>query len=123
MEEKKKTEEETKTEEKKGIALVWSGLKKGFKEAGQIIKDNPMMIIPILGGTLRIVGKIISTASGAGNYDHCMVTDDITGEDFLTIHPLTNSEILNLGDRMSEGQSKGEALSDMGLLRNEKKRK
>jgi hypothetical protein len=47
----------------------------------------------------------------------------VTGEEFMLKHPLRNDEILELGSRMIDGESKGEALNDMGLLRKERRRK
>jgi hypothetical protein len=45
------------------------------------------------------------------------VEDDVTGEDLVLDHPLTNDEILELNRRMKAGEFKADILRDMGLLR------
>ena len=81
----------------------------------------------VLYGITGIIGGIITgvaTISGGGPAPaSCLVEDDVTGLDFRTKKPLTNSQILELGDRMIDGQTKGEALSEMGMLKKERKRR
>ena len=72
---------------------------------------------------ITVVTGIASNMIEAGANDALLVEDDITGLDFKTKHPMTNKEILELGDRMSVGQSKGDALNEMGLLKKERKRR
>lgn len=114
------------TEEKLGfftkVKLWGKAIKDGTTE---FIVENPAMTMPILTGLIMFGGGIIKglTGSSGRKLDRCKVQDPITGEYFLADHPLTNSEIRELGDRMSSGEDKGEALENMGLLRNEKKRK
>ena len=114
-----KNEEETKPE------TFWQKVKEVGKIAGEIIVKNPMLLIPIVSGVFGIAGRIVSGA--AKNHDawneHYLSEDDVTGEDFRLKHPMTNEEILELGDRMEGGQSKGDALDEMGLLRNERRRR
>lgn len=99
------------------------------KEVGKAISEvlvkNPMLIIPVVSGIFGIVGKVLSIAAGGGHdwNEHYLSEDDVTGEEYRLRHPMTNAEILELSDRMVDGQTKGEALDDMGLLRNEKRRK
>ena len=71
-----------------------------------------------LPGIVAVVGGIIGK-NAEGSY----VEDDVTGLEFRTKHNLTNKEILELGDRMIDGQTKGDALNEMGLLKKEKKRR
>lgn len=107
----------------------WVKAKKWVKEKGNEVltffTKNPMMMMPILSGVGMLIGGVVKIASSNGNdrYESCLVEDDVTGEELLTKHPLTNSEILELGDRMIDGQTKGAALEDMGLLRNERRRR
>lgn len=107
----------------------WVKAKKWVKEKGNEVltffTKNPMMMMPILSGVGMLIGGVVKLASSNGNdrYESCLVEDDVTGEELLTKHPLTNSEILELGDRMIDGQPKGAALEDMGLLRNERRRR
>ena len=87
--------------------------------------ENPMLVMPILSGVGMLIGGAVKIATSGGNtrYEACLVEDDVTGEELLTKHPLTNDEILELGERMIDGQPKGAALDDMGLLRNERRRR
>lgn len=84
---------------------------------------NPGLIVPMLIGGFTFISGLVNMVSGNDQLEHCLAEDDRTGEKLLTKQPLTNAQILELGDRMDEGLSKGEALRDMGLLRDEKKRK
>lgn len=85
------------------------------------LAENPGSIIPfasiLFGGLNLLINCRIKQNS------NCWVKDIVTEEKFLAKHPLTNSEILELGERMSNGELKGEALSNMGLLKEEKRRK
>ena len=51
------------------------------------------------------------------------VPDEITGLNYRTSHPLSNAEILELSDRMVDGETTGEALNNMGVLKQDKKKK
>lgn len=121
-----KTEEIVETEVKLGffdkVKLWGKALKQGTTE---FIVENPAMTMPILTGLIMFGGGILKglTGSSGKRLERCKVQDPITGEYFLAEHPLTNTEILELGERMSDGESKGEALDNMNLLRDEKKRK
>ena len=99
--------------------------KAGADKAVEYINAHDEMVRPIAIGIAGVVGGLIA---GYNNLDtreaaHCVVEDDITGCEFRTKHALTNNEILELGDRMTEGQMKGYALKEMGLLKKEKKRR
>lgn len=126
MEEKKTVEETVEVpnvpEEKQSFGQK---VKEVGKAIAEVLVKNPVMIIPVVSGVLGIVGKVASIAMGGGHNwnEHYLSEDDVTGEEFRLRHPMTNSEILELGDRMIDGQSKGDALEDMGLLRNERRRK
>ena len=100
-----------------------------MKEVGKAVVDvlvkNPMMLIPVISGIFGIVGKIASIAAGNGNSwnEHYLAEDEISGESYRLRHPLTNDEILELSDRMVDGETKGEALDNMGLLKSERRRR
>lgn len=115
------------TEEKKENILVrgkkW--MQNKLDSVAKFASDNPQMIFPIVTafGSLAFTGLRMIAGAGTNQIDHCRVEDDVTGEEFITKHPLTNDEILELGNRMIDGEWKGSALNDMGLLKNEKHRK
>lgn len=121
--------EEKTVEEVKEKESFLNRVKQKAKDIGTValgfISENPMLIIPIISGVTAIFGGAAKAISNAGNgrYDKCLVEDDVTGEEFLVKHPMTNDEILELGSRMIDGEWKGSALDEMGLLRNERKRK
>lgn len=121
-----KTVNETMTEpevpEKKSFGQK---VKEVGKAIGEVLVKNPMLLIPVVSGVFGIVGKVLNIAAGNGHNwnEHYLSEDDVTGEEYRLRHPMTNSEILELSERMIDGQPKGEALEDMGLLKNEKRRK
>lgn len=96
-----------------------------FISIGKFLKEHPEHMVTTVTGAIGIV----VTATGfaikcfSGNSENCYVPDEVTGMNYLTDHPLTNSEIMELSDRMIDGESTGEALTNMGVLKNEKKRR
>lgn len=101
--------------------------KEKLERFGAYFNEHEEMNKLVLYGIVGVVGGIItgiSTAAGGGpTPPSCLVEDDITGLNFKTKRPLTNTQILELGDRMVDGQTKGEALQEMGMLKKEKKRR
>jgi len=88
------------------------------------IADNIGWVVPAIGLTVSFISIIGSALSGDKKREACLVEDDFTGEDLMVKHPLTNSDILEMSDRMkTDGVTKAEALDDMGLLKNERRRK
>ena len=82
-------------------------------------------IIGVVGGIVTGVSTISNVASGSptNTIPSCRVEDDVTGLEFRTKRPLTNEQIIELGDRMIDGQTKGDALKEMGVLKKERKRR
>lgn len=124
--EENKTAENSKEKKKENILVrgkKW--MQNKLDSVAKFASDNPQMIFPIVTafGSLAFTGLRMITGAGTNQIDHCRVEDDVTGEEFITKHPLTNDEILELGNRMIDGEWKGSALNDMGLLKNEKHRK
>lgn len=95
------------------------------EETGKFLESHAHLIIPAIMGGVTIIGGIISGIATipAREREGCRIEDEVTGLDFITKHPLNNSEILELGERMSSGMTNGEALEEMNLLKKEKKRK
>lgn len=94
------------------------------EETGKFIGEHPEVIVPIVSSAfaLYVGATSLAKSNERDRIRACEVEDDITGLKFLTDHPMTNSEIMELGDRMTDGQTKGAALNEMGLLRNEENR-
>lgn len=111
-----KIEEENKKEEKK------DGF---FKAIGKIIVTNPMLLVPMISGlTSALFGGVRMIANKKSQNDiGCYVKDDVTELRYLTTHPLVNQEIKELSERKIAGETTGEALDNMGLLRNERVRR
>ena len=95
----------------------------GLNSFAEFVSKNPAMVLPMVSMVGSLTFKGLSMLAGANQNDRCLVEDDVTGEDFMVKHPLRNDEILELGSRMIDGESKGEALNEMGLLRHERRRK
>lgn len=120
--------EENKTQNQEKENIFKKAKKKAADVRNRIIDvalENPQISLTILSGFGMLVagGAKALLGSGSNKLDKCRVQDDVTEEYFVTTHPLTNDEILELGERMIDGESKGKALKDMGVLREEKKRK
>lgn len=86
----------------------------------EFLTKNPMVIMP---AASILLGLFKIAMSGGGNGDKYLVEDEVTGEKLKVTHRLTNDEILELEDRMVDGQLKGRALNDMGVLKKERKRR
>ena len=123
MEENKKTNGEKK-EEKKNIferGIDWICVK--IEKPIHAIAENPGGVMMIGSLIMTIGGGILKLIAGAGDKETYLLRDEVTGAEYKLKHPMVNSEILELSDRMSLGQTKGDALNEMGVLANEKKRK
>lgn len=98
-------------------------------EGGKIVYEtltkNPMLAVMLISSIGSTVTTIVNTASKnrEEEEDRCTTYDAYAGMDITTKHELTNSEILEMTERMKNGEKKVEALNNMGLLREEKKRK
>lgn len=125
MEEQTKENVETKEEvvEKNFFKRMWAEA----KDFGAFISENPKYLFTIAAQAAGAVGLILKAAdilgSNGGGRNKCDVPDEVTGLNYRTSHPLTNAEIMELSDRMVDGETTGEALMNMGVLKEEKKRK
>lgn len=117
--------EENKTEKKNIFVKTKEKFKEKRKKAKEnkerlfhFLAENPQITMSLFSaiGTIGIGGAIAVSKASRRHLEACQVEDDLTGENFLVDHPLTNDEILELNERMRCGQSKAEALRDMGLL-------
>ncbi len=119
-------ENKTENQEKENIfqKVKRKATETGDKVLGFLV-ENPQFTLPFLSGLGMFIaggGKMLINAERR-QAEKCRVKDDVTEEYFMTEHPLTNGEILELNERMIDGQTKGYALNEMGLLRKEKRRK
>lgn len=111
-----------------GVEKVKAGGKKVVettKIVGETFVKNPMlavMFISTVGSTVVSIANTISKNKDEEE-DRCTTYDSYAGMDITTTHELSNQEILEMTERMKAGQKKVEALNDMGLLREDKKRK
>lgn len=96
-----------------------------LERTGKFLDEHPHMISTVFTVGAGVTAGIISGVANIGKEkdDRCWVSDDVTELEFHTKHPLNNTEILELGERMIDGQTKGDALNEMGLLKKEKKRR
>ena len=120
--------ETVKEKTKSTCEKVKSKVKTAAIKTVDYLDQNQEMIKPVIYGSIAVVGGVVTgimnyATGGQPAKDACLVEDDVTGLKFNTKHPLTNNEILELGDRMIDGQTKGEALQDMSLLKKEKRRR
>lgn len=85
----------------------------------KFLGEHPELVMPLISGLTMLIGGGLKIASNSANkrLEKCKVKDDVTGEYYITDHPLTNEEILELSDRMVDGETKGNALKEMDLLR------
>lgn len=89
------------------------------------LSENPAAIIPFLGVFGELIGAAATVYAGNAKKGNiaCLSKDEVTGECYRLTHALTNDEIMELSSRMVDGDTKGEALEVMGLLKKERKRK
>lgn len=118
--------EENKTEKKSFVAKIKEKVKNSREKwnekkesAIHYLAEHPEVTMSLFSalGTIGIGTGIAISKAGRRYHEACQVTDDITGEDLLLDHPLTNEEIMELNRRMKDGESKADILEDMGLLR------
>ena len=97
------------------------------KEIKKYFDENPEKFGACIGAlvtlALPIGGAIISFAGN--DKESCKIHDDTIGSYWLTDHPLTNQELLEVNRKLFDGQcaSLGEALQEEGYLKKEKRRK
>ena len=98
---------------------------KPLKAFGKAVIENPAILIPFISGIGSVLfgGMRMVSSKKQAQYQRCLVHDDVTELNYRTTHPLSNSEILELSSRKVDGETTGEALVNMGVLRNERVRK
>lgn len=81
--------------------------------------EHPEMLIPVISGVLALGNGLVHWVQSADEkqIDRCRIQDDVSGEYLIAKHPLKNEDVLELSERMSNGQRKSEALKEMNLLR------
>jgi hypothetical protein len=114
---------ETVKAEKNWFQKTKTKVASGLNSFAEFVSKNQAMILPMVSMLGSMAFKGLTMLAGANQNDRCLSEDDVTGEEFMLKHPLRNDEILELGSRMVDGETKGEALNDMGLLRKERRRK
>jgi len=125
MSEEIKTEN-VNTEKKTFKEKVSEKVSSAKETAGNVVHfvaENAGAIIPIIFGGASLVMGIARMFNGHDKMEARYSSDDFTGERYLLNHPLANGEILELSEKMEGGMTKGEALKEMGVLSDEKKRK
>lgn len=102
-----------------------------WKETGKIfwnnLKEHPEAIGYFVSGMITIGGAGIALIGNQKSKEEesCRIHESITGFDWVTTHPLTNQELLEVNRRLYDEQIKGlgEALEAEGYLKKEKKRR
>ena len=107
---------------------IESGVKKTKEVCGIVVdtvKENPMLPLMIIQTITPIIVEGIhsSTVRQTKQDDRLMTHDAFTDTELTTTHELTNEEILEVTERMKNGQKKAEALDEMGLLEKSKRNK
>lgn len=100
-------------------------VREGAEKLGDYLEEHSSMVYTIVSvGGAVIAGTIAGISQvGSTNRESCNVEDDVTGLNYRTKRPLTNQQILELSDRMIDGESMGGALDEMGVLKKERRRK
>ena len=91
-------------------------------EAVEFCVQNPGVIMPLMAGVGMLITGASTMATRAARAS-TIKDENWTGGNFRTVHPLSNTELLELEQRLKNGEEKGEALSNMGVLKKEKRRK
>lgn len=103
-------------EKAKSVKEKWKEKK---ESAFHFLAENPQITMSLF-SALGMIGSgavVVISKAGRRYREACAVEDDITGENLMLDHPLTNEEVLELNRRMKNGESKVDILEDMGLLR------
>ena len=96
------------------------------KKALDYFDEHPEAFGTVIAGlfTLILGGAGIVANRASKNEEKCRIEDERIGSYWVTDHPLTNSELMEVNNRMLEMQYEdvGFALEDLGFLKDEKKR-
>ena len=105
---------------KKSVKEKFEKGKKKAKNMAQVIEKNPDIGARLAAcvGT-SIIGLLYMVKNAADRREaECRVDDIFLGCEWKTTHPLDNDELMELTRRLyEENQSKGQALSEMQVLR------
>ena len=119
MEENKQEKQKFMVKVKEKVKQVKENWKEKKEGAIHYLAEHPEVTMSLFSaiGTIGIGTGIAITKAGRRYQEACRVEDDVTGEDLVLDHPLTNDEVLELNRRMKAGEFKADILRDMGLLR------
>lgn len=100
-----------------------------MKGTGKVVldtfKESPMLAVMFVTSVAKTAFTIVNIISQnrEEEQERCTTHDSYADADLVTTHELTNGDILEMTERMKHnGQTKVEALNDMGLLKREKRR-
>ncbi len=99
--------------------------KEGAEKLGDYLEEHENMVYTIVSVGGAVIAGAIAGVSQIGNMnpESREIEDDVTGLKFRVKKPLTNQQIMELGDRMIDGEPMGNALDDMGVLKRERRRR
>ena len=101
--------------------------KKFKKKASEYFEEHPEAFGTVVGGIITIIlgGAGIIARQASKSDENCRIEDEYIGSYWVTDHPLTNRELMEVNNRMLEMQYEnlGQALYECGYLKDEKKRK
>ena len=97
-----------------------------LKQVFNWVIENPfsaIMLLSIFSGAVNVTTKGIKDISGIvedrkeQRREDCRVWDPVNGIQWYTKKPLTNEQKLIFEERVKNGESRGEVLADMDVLR------
>ena len=99
--------------------------KEQVKKVGAVFQKYPEIVPLCISVGVSVIGGVagIAKTNADKQREGCRIESEVSGQTYLTTHPLSNHEIMELDRRMINGETTGEALDNMQVLRKEKKRK
>ena len=84
-----------------------------------VIAENPILLIPIITSATAILGGGIKKIQDGGKEraEACRIPNNLTGVDWELKRPMTNEQNMEYENRLINGQTPGDALDEMGLLK------
>lgn len=120
------TNEKQKVSFKEKVQNWFKGFKLKLKKTSDYLDENPEKAGALFGGLVTLGIGLYAMVAGAAakEEEKCRIEDEYIGSYWVTDHPLTNKELMELNNRMLESQyyNLGKALDECGYLKDEKKR-
>lgn len=117
--EEKNIFEKAKEFAKTSFEKVKTGAKAVGDAAMEVLSENPILLIPVISAVTAVLGGGIKKLQehNEDRIEACKVPNNLTGVDYQLKRPMTNEQNMEYESRLINGQTPGDALDEMGLLK------